>query len=367
MRVLVAPGSYKGTLKSIVATDIIANTVLEVLPNALIEKLVLADGGEGTLETFSTHFGCITETYSIRNPVGAVIDANLGFLREDTSVIETSQAIGLSLIAPSERNPFMTSSYGVGELIKHAVRRGAKHILVTMGDSATMDMGIGMLHALGVKFYSVSGEIIFPTLNNLNQIIDFDDGEIQNLRDNVIFVGLADTDDYLCGEIGQVRLFGKQKGLPESQIPSVELAYVHFSQVIQRRFGVDVTRVIRASGSGGLAATLYAFLKADLVNTLDYLSRKMQLDSLFGGADLVVTGEGCLDNQTKLGKVPHFVASRTVNKCIGIVGSFTQEGLDDLRRACRQFSIFCINPAIAMTNPRHALREAVLSVFSLVK
>src|SRR5438105_3452818 len=124
MHILIAPGSYKGTLKSIEAAEIIAAALDKVVPNASVEQLVLADGGEGTLEAFSANFGCLIETHPVRNPRGSVVLANVGFLKESTAVIETSQAIGLSLLAPGDQDPFATSSYGVGELISYVVRRG---------------------------------------------------------------------------------------------------------------------------------------------------------------------------------------------------------------------------------------------------
>ena len=289
----------------------------------------------------------------------------MGILGDNIAVIESSQAIGYSLIKPKEMNPFIGSSYGVGELINQAVRKGVKKIIVTMGDSATMDIGVGMLYALGVKFYSTSGELITPTLQNLNQIVCFDDTKIRKLRENVSFLGLVDTNDYLCGKIGQVQLYGKQKGLKNSDIQVVESVYFNFSKLIESHFGIDVTKVVGATGSGGLAAALHSFLGADLVNTLEYFSERLPLHKLIGRADITVTGEGRLDNQTKLGKVPHFVASLSPRKCIGIVGSYTQEGFNDMKKACKQFSIFVMNPEIAMKKSKTALRDIATSVFSL--
>jgi glycerate kinase len=367
MRVLVVPGSYKGTLKSIEATELIANALSKALPDASITRFVLADGGEGTLEAFAAHFALEYEYCSARTPVGSPIDARYGFLPDQTAVIESSQAIGLSLLTPKERDPFRTSSAGVGDLIENAVRKGASHVLVTLGDSSTMDMGIGMLHALGVRFYSAAGEMATPGLDNLEEIVDFDDTQIRTIRETITFTGLADTDDYLCGDLGQVQLFGHQKGLADSQIATVESAYRHFADVIHRRIGVDETKIIRASGSGGLAAALHAFLNADLVNTLEFFSRTTDLHAQLRAADIVVTGEGCLDRQTRLGKVPYYVASRAPGKCLALVGSYTQQGLEDMKGACRELIISCINPATAMTNPAQALSEAAFSMFSLLR
>jgi glycerate 2-kinase len=366
MRILVIPGSYKSTIKSIVAAKIIADAIQETLSTALVRKLVLADGGEGTIEMFSTHFSCQTEKHSVHNPLGKLVSAQLCFLDTETAIIESSQAIGFSLLSPIELNPFLTSSYGLGELIICAIKKGVTKILVTMGDSSTMDMGIGMLAALGVEFFSESGARVSPLLSNLNQIVDFDDTKLRFLRDRVEFLGLVDTDDFLCGKIGQVQLYGKQKGLLDSDIPLVEAAYFKFSAIIQKHYGIDVTKVIRATGSGGVAASLHAFLNAKLINTLDYLSEKLDFDAQIQSADIVITGEGCLDNQTRLGKVPYYVASRCPNRCIGIFGQYTKEGFADMNQACKGFVAFTTNPTTSMESPEDSLRAITHSIASLL-
>ncbi len=366
MRIVVALGSYKGTLISLEATDIVARAVQQVLPSASVEKLVLADGGRGTIEAFNIHCGAAMESQRVRDPLGRMVSANLCFLEDGVAVIESSQAIGFSLLTPSELNPFRTSSHGVGALIKHAVQKGAQKVMVTMGDSATMDMGVGMLHALGVKFYSNSGELDSPGLHNLRQIVDFDDSGLDVLRNRVAFLGLVDTNDYLCGKMGQVQLYGRQKGLKSADVPVVEAAFFHFAALIEKRLGVDVTTVVRSSGSGGLAAALHAFLGADLLNTLEYLSRQMQLVPIIRDADITITGEGRLDNTTKQGKVPYFVAKTSSQRCVGIVGKYTRKGLDDMLDACDQFSIFTLNPEFAVRNPRDALWDVAVSISGLL-
>ena len=364
--IVAAPGSYKGTIISRRACDIIVDATQAVFSGATIEKLTLADGGEGTLEMFDSHFGCVTHTHKVLGPLGMQVDARIGFMAGRTAIVETAQAIGLSLLDPTERDPLAASTYGVGEMIKEAIRRDATEIVVTLGDSATMDMGVGMLSALGVKFYCANGELHSPTLRSLAEIVDFDDRSLRALRERVTFVGLADTDDYLCGEVGQVRLFGKQKGLPSGMIPAVERAYLHFADVIKGRLGVDVIQLVRASGSGGLGAALHAFLGAPLHNTLDYMATKVDLCEPLAKADLVITGEGRLDEQTKLGKVPYFVAARVKKLCIAIVGSYTLRGWDEMEKASKHCSIFCLNPELAMINPEQALRDGVTSILTMV-
>lgn len=367
MMIVVATGSYKSTITSIEATNIIAGVIKHILPDAVVEKLALADGGEGTIDVFGVHFDSMKESRRVQDPLGKPVSADLCFLQEGIAVVESCQAIGFSLMKSDEMNPFIASSYGLGELINYAVHKGAKKLFVTMGDSATMDMGIGMLSALGVKFYTRSGSLDYPTLHDLHNIIDFDVSQIQGLRERVEFVGLVDTDDYLCGEIGQVQLYGHQKGLKDCDIPWVESAFLHFSEIIRRRLGIDVTRVIRATGSGGVGAALHAFLNAELLNTLEYLEERLRFDEIIRSADITITGEGCLDNQTKFGKVPYFVAKRSSQRCIGVVGKYTHAGLDDIRSVCNCFSAFCMNPDVALKDPRIALHDVASSVSLLLK
>ena len=364
MKILVIPGSYKNTMKSYSATGIIADAVQYAMPEADVQRFVIADGGEGTLEVFQTHFNSNNENHFIQNPLGKQVLAQIGFIDDQTAVIETSQAVGFSLLAPDEFNPFIASSYGVGELISIAIKKGIKKILVTMGDSSTMDMGIGMLNALGVKFITADGNSIIPKLEDLPRIVEIDDTAIRTIRDQIEFLGLVDTNDYLCGEIGQVQLYGKQKGLMASDIPIVESSYLHFSAIIQRMFGIDVTKLAGATGSGGIGAALHAFLDAKIINTLDYLSEKTNILTNINNADIVITGEGCLDNQTKFGKVPFFVASNCNSMCVGIFGRYTDEGFTDIKNVCSNFLAFTLNPETAIKEPGDSLYRSTHSIFS---
>jgi glycerate kinase len=166
--------------------------------------------------------------------------------------------------------------------------------------------------------------------------------------------------------MGQVRLYGRQKGLRDADIPEVESAFLHFASLIEKRFGVDVTRVVRSTGSGGLAAALHAFLNANLVNTLEYLSEHLNLVPTIRSADIAITGEGCLDRTTKLGKVPYFVAKSSSRRCIALVGSYTPEGFNDMTTVCNKCAIVPLNPELALSRPREALRDAAKSICVLL-
>lgn len=354
-------------MTSSVATEVVRNELSKILPDAIIEQIIIADGGEGTLEMYQKHFNAKIEVHEISDPIGEPILAKIGYVNNETAIIETPQAIGLSLVKGKPLNPYYYNSYGVGELIKIAVRNNAKKVYVTMGDSSTLEMGVGMLSALGVRFFSSEGEIFNPKLYDLNQIIDYDNSSLEQLIQNITFIGLVDTNDYLCGELGQVQLYGRQKGLKDEDISLVEKTFLNFSELIKKKSGIDVLNLIRSSGSGGLAATLNAFLGAKLYNTLDYIAPQLNMDDRIKEADIIITGEGCLDHQTKQGKVPYYVAKRSTGYCIGIFGNYTNKGFEDILNVCPKFSAFTMNNDLSIYNPIEALKQTVQSIGRLLK
>jgi glycerate kinase len=366
MSILIAPGSYKGTIKSNLATQIIARAVERAFPTTPVHQLVIADGGEGTLETIETHLRATTRTFQVQDPLGRPVQGAITFVGTNIAVIESAQAVGFSLLRPTEMNPFIASSAGLGHLISCALDNGANKILVTMGDSSIMDMGVGMLAALGVQFFDASGSPLTPNLSNMASIASFHDAPLKAICAQTEFACLVDTDDYLCGADGQVQLYGRQKGLADADIPLVEASFSHFAALMQRHLGVDVTRVPRATGSGGVAAAMHAFMGAPLHNTLEYLTDWFNLPPLISQADVVITGEGRLDNQTKFGKVPYFIARRATKLCIGLFGSYTQEGLDDLRSICPQFLPFTLNPEFSTQNPEAGLYDLAFFVAQIM-
>lgn len=354
-------------MTSSAATGVVISELKKLLPDAIIDEIIIADGGEGTLEMYQKHFNAKLEEYKVSNSSGDIVSARIGYINPNTAIIETPQAIGLSLIKGKPLNPYSYDSYGVGELIEIAIRNGANKIYVTMGDSSTLEMGVGMLSSLGVRFFSQDGEIFKPKLLDLNRIIDYDNSSLENLIQNITFIGLVDTNDYLCGELGQVQLYGRQKGLRDEDVPLVEKSFLNFSDLIKRKSGIDVSNLIRSSGSGGLAATLNAFFGAELNNTLDYIAPQLGIDNRIKEAEIIITGEGCLDHQTKQGKVPYYVAKRSTGLCIGIFGKYTTKGFEDILKVCPNFSAFTMNNEIATDNPTESLRQTVQSIGSLLK
>ena len=355
MKILVAPGSLKGTMKSDAVSEVISRTLARALPSVEISTLPLADGGEGTVELFRDQFGAKIERIRALDAYGGDLSARLCVLLSGDVLIESSEIIGLSLAGNSRKTPLFGSSRGIGLAIKVAIERGAQRIFVTMGDSATMDLGLGMLHELGAKFFSTDGSEVEPIICNILYINRIDFSGLYVIAERVKFIGLVDTDDCLTGEIGQVQLYGAQKGLLREQIPFLEKCYSHMAQLIESHTRIKILTKVRATGSGGLAASLHAGLGAELYNTLEYLSESKNYDAIFRSADIAITSEGCLDNQTRFGKVPHFVAKSRKGPTIALVGNFTDEGyVDFVRWSDGNDVIKLING-----NPGQAMQEIV--------
>lgn len=330
-KVLVIPGSYKSTITSSMAADIIVQQYKELRPYDLVQQVFISDGGEGTLEAFLRNFGGKNHYYMVHGMRGESIVANTLWLDSTTVVIESSSVVGYSLIPMSEKNPWKLTSFGIGELILLVKKDGAKVVFVTMGDSLIMDLGIGMLRAIGVEFYDEKRRLL--EVSELSAIEKIQTINVSNMNDfsEIKFFALVDTKDYLLGKYGQINVYGKQKGLCSGQEEIVGRGYKNYVRIIHDMFGIDLASLPMATGSGGLAASLYAFLNAELIHCPLYIAERINLKSLIEDADILITGEGFLDNQTRWGKIPYFVSREFKGHIFLIVGDYSNEGVQDIR------------------------------------
>lgn len=369
-RILVAPGSFKGSLTSVEATDEIVDVLHRELPEHEVSHLYLADGGEGTLQVLYKNFGGQLLTETVEDAFGAHVRATL-YLQGRSAVIESAQVIGGNRPGYT-LNPWRASTYGIGELILAAIDLGAQSVTVTMGDSLTMDMGVGMLAALGVRFYSGKQLLNRPTLSDLHAITSFDFSSADRLLRTTSFRALVDTFDYVCGPHGQAHMYGPQKGLTLQDTVRAEAALRNFCRVIVDRFGIDVAELPLGGGSGGLAASLHSFLSAPLSHTVTCLDSALDITETIRNAEYVVTGEGCLDRQSRWGKVPYYVASRTTGRCVILVGDYSEEGLRDLERVCDRPEIILTNGVPTSSAPSgasasYSIRRASKSIASVIR
>ncbi|MFZ5970401.1 MAG: glycerate kinase [Bacteroidota bacterium] len=308
MKILIAPDKFKGTLTAAQVCRAVAEGLV-VQGHDEIKTLPLADGGEGTFELLMQAYQGTEIKVTVRDPLLRPLQATYGLSQDGTTAfMEMASASGLALLTHQERNPMRTSSAGTGDLIADALDRGAQHIVLGIGGSATNDAGTGMAAALGIRYLDEHGERVVPTGGNLVKIASIDtSGKHPRLAEAQITV-LCDVNNPLTGPKGAAFIYGPQKGATPEQVRALNEGLVHYQHLAQRLFGVDID-FPGAGAAGGLGASLRLFSQARLRPGVEYLGELLQLEVLIKSCDWVITGEGRIDEQTFSGKVvSHVVA-----------------------------------------------------------
>ncbi len=310
MRIIIAPDSYKGSVSALGVADAIERGLLRVFPDAQVFKAPMADGGEGTVEALVAATGGEILYEAVNGPLGEPVTAHWGILGDGkTAVIEMAAASGLPLIPIERRDPRITTSYGTGQLMKAALDRGLRKMIIGIGGSATNDAGAGMATALGFRFSNAAGEELPPGGAALAQLAEIDPGQVDvRLKDSEIIVA-CDVDNPLCGPRGASAVYGPQKGATPEMVAELDAALQNFSEFARGVTGKAVAEYPGAGAAGGLGAGLMFFTNAGLRPGVEIVIEATGLASLAQTVDLVVTGEGCTDFQTAFGKAPVGVAS----------------------------------------------------------
>lgn len=303
MKFIFAPDSMKGTLSSGEEIAILKCVAEDMFPGCSMLGIPMADGGEGTVEAILEAMGGELIRKTVRGPLGDPTEAFYGLLDNGTAVIEMSAASGLPLVPKEKRDPEKTTTYGTGELIRDALDRGAKKLLVCVGGSATNDGGMGCITALGVRFVGPAGRKVNPVGGNLKKVCSIDVSHLDKRLAGVPMTVLCDVRNPLCGENGATYVFGPQKGATESQLRALEVGMQHYAELVEQTTGVAVKDMPGAGAAGGLAAALCAFCGGRLESGIETVLRTVDFDAGAEGADLIITGEGCLDGQSRNGKV----------------------------------------------------------------
>ena len=316
-KIIVAIDSFKGCLTSTEANLAASEGILARMSEAVVVQVPVSDGGEGWLEAFRAAIGGEIVEVNVKDPLMRPIVAQY-LIQGDTAVIEIAKASGLTLLSPEERNPMVATSYGTGQLLVDAVRKGCKHIIVGLGGSATSDCGIGMLDAI----------------HNSQFII----------HNDVRFTIATDVTNPLCGENGAAHVFAPQKGATPDQVIALDARAKHFAEASTKHLGRDCQNMPGAGAAGGLGYAFLQYMKAACRSGIDLLLDTIHFDDLLQDADLVITGEGSADRQTLMGKLPYGILQRA-KKCgvpvILIAGRIADEQI--LLNA--GFSrVACINP-----------------------
>ena len=307
MKIVVAPDSFKECLSSAEVADAIERGVLRAFPDAEVVKVPMADGGEGTVEAVAAATDASLCTCRVTGPLGDNVEASYAVV-SDTAVIEMAEASGLHLVPPDKRNPLKTSTYGTGELVKAALDDGVSRVVAGVGGSATVDGGTGMAQALGVRFLDRAGGELHGCGGNLARIDRIDMSGLDGRAKQCTFEVACDVTNLLCGERGAAAVYGPQKGATPQMVEQLERGLAHLARVIKRDIGVDVADTSGAGAAGGLAAGFVAFLGAELRSGVGLIIETVRLEEKLRGADLLITGEGKLDEQTLSGKLPLGVA-----------------------------------------------------------
>ena len=385
MKILIAIDSFKGSLSSKEAGEAIKSGILRVVPDADVAISPLADGGEGTVETLVEALGGSLETVRVKGPLFQEVEAHYGILSEsekfqaeiksDThretlpedpskahseapsetdsqyspedgklAVMEMSQASGITLLSPEKRNPLKTSSYGVGQMILDAYYKGCRRFLIGIGGSATNDGGIGMLTALGFRFTKENGEEISPIGEGLKDLVKIENSSVPEGLLQCSFQIACDVENPLYGENGSSLIYGFQKGGNKKMLSQMDLWMKHYSELVKEYNPAANPEDPGSGAAGGLGFAFRSFLQGELKSGVSLILKETKLSEKMQGADLVITGEGRLDEQSAMGKAPIGVAKLAKEQGIPVIafaGAVTEGA-----KACNQAGIDAYFPIL---------------------
>ena len=329
MKIVIAPDSYKESLSALDVACAIEDGFREVFPDAEYCKLPVADGGEGTVEAMvAATQGRVLEV-EVTGPLGSPVPGFFGISGDgQCAFIEMAAASGLESVPIAKRNPLKTTSWGTGELIRHALDHGVSRIIIGLGGSATNDGGAGMVQALGATLLAADGQPIPPGGAGLEALAGIDISGLDSRLSGCQIDVACDVTNPLTGAEGASAVFGPQKGATPEMVAFLDRALAHYAACIQRDLGRDVLTLEGGGAAGGMGAALYAFCGATLRPGIEIVTEALHLDALVADASLVITGEGRMDSQTIHGKVPvgvAKVAKRYGIPVIGIAGSLTPD------------------------------------------
>lgn len=374
MKIVIAPDSYKGSLTAKEVAENIRIGIRRVYKGIDIQCIPMADGGEGTVQSLVDATGGKIINVRVKGPLLQEVEAFYGILGDEkTAIIEMAAASGLPLVSQNQRNPMLTTTYGTGELIKHAMDMGCRDIVIGIGGSATNDGGLGMAKALGVKFLDKDGKDIGHGGGSLSELHHIDTTKIDNRIKSCRITAACDVDNPLCGERGASYIFGPQKGATGEMLEVLDKNLEHYAKIIKDKLDIDIKNCPGAGAAGGLGGGLIAFLNAKLQKGIDIVIDKVKLEQHILDADLVITGEGMMDYQTRYGKTPFGVAKAAKKYNIPVVAIVGQIGKDaNILYDMGIDSIFSITDGVctlenAIANSTELLQNAAERIMRLYK
>ncbi|MEJ1239445.1 glycerate kinase [Chryseolinea sp. T2] len=334
MRILIAPDKFKGSMSANDVGQAIRDGLLSGDPSTECIVVPLADGGEGTTEVLTTASAGTYRTIIARDPLGERVSAQYGLTPErETAFIEMAAASGLNLVPKDRRNPLLTSSFGTGEMIRHALDSGVKNICIGIGGTATNDAGIGAMIALGIRFFDTKGKILEGIGDSLDKIDRLDASDLHPKMGEATFTIFCDVDNPLYGERGAAVVFAPQKGATPEDVQVLDRGLRHYESVLQR-YGYSNTNFPGAGAGGGFPVSLSVFGKAVIQPGINFIMEYVKLEDLIKSSDVIITGEGKLDDQTLSGKVVKGVSTLAAlhRKPLAVVAGISTLNNSDLTR-----------------------------------
>lgn len=369
MHILIAPNAFKNSLDAFQVALAIKEGLNQSRLNCTTECFPIADGGDGTGSLITERCKGETIKQVVNDPLGRKVDSGFGLIDNGkTAVIEMADASGLRLLKKEELNPMVASSYGTGKLIKAAMDKGVKRIIIAMGGSATVDGGCGILSALGIRFLDAVGNELKAIPKELSKMAQIDVSNLDKRVFNCEVVILCDVDNKLLGPQGAAAVFGPQKGASARDVKLLDTFLANFAAISKTQTGIDMTAIKHGGAAGGATAGLHTWLNAKLVNGIEYFLELTGFDEALKHSDLLITGEGSIDRQTLQGKGPYGVAVKAKAikiPVIGLAGKIPDAEDAELRRYFDE--LICINEdgadiAAAMKNTRANLIKTARSV-----
>ncbi|QQK08360.1 glycerate kinase [Miniphocaeibacter halophilus] len=307
MKIVVSVDSFKGSLESIEAGEIIRQGILEEIKEAEVIVKPLADGGEGTVSALVTGLNGKFIEVEVTGPIGEKILAKYGVVGEK-AIIEMATSSGLTLVEKEKRNPMNTTTFGLGEIIKDALNKGYREFIIGIGGSATNDIGLGMLTSLGYEFLDENGNKVGIKGKDLKNITSIDDSKVDKRIKEANFEIACDVDNPLFGPNGAASVYGPQKGAGKEDIEKLDKWARGFSEIVKEKYGKSYEDCNGVGAAGGLGYAFKTFLGGNLLRGVDIITEFLKLEDDIKNANLVITGEGQLDYQTMMGKAPSGVA-----------------------------------------------------------
>lgn len=355
-KILLIPDSFKGTMSSGEICSIMENAIRLHYPNAEIIGIPVADGGEGSVDSFLQAMSGEKRTVRVKGPYMEDMEAFYGVVGGSTAIIEMAACAGLPLVG-DDKHPDKATTYGVGQLMLHAVRNGCDKLIVGLGGSATNDAGCGAAAAAGVRFINQNGETFIPTGGTLSQVARIE-RTLAKEFDGVEIVTMCDIDNPFCGKTGAAYVFGPQKGADEAMVKELDGQLASLAKIIQKDCRIDVQTLPGAGAAGGMGGGMAAFFGSHLQMGIETVLDTVRFDELVQGADLVLTGEGKIDGQSLRGKVVIGVARRAKAYDVPVVAIVGDIG-DDIEDVYQEgvSGVFSIN-RVAVEFKQAAKRSA---------